>query len=183
MLQIDFSVFPEIKTARLLLRKVTAKDALEVFKLRSDEQVMQYIDKERAATVLDGEVFINRIILSLKNNDGITWAISLKESPQTLIGTIGYWRLIKEHCRAEIGYMLNPAYWKKGIMKEALEKVIEFGFNELKLHSIEAQINPENSTSAGILTSTGFVKEAHFKEDYLFNGVFKDTVVFCRLQK
>lgn len=183
MLQPDFSVFPEIQTARLLLRKVTAKDASEVFKLRSDEQVMQYIDKERAATVLDGEVFINRIISSLNNNDGITWAITLKENPQTLIGTIGYWRLIKEHYRAEIGYMLNPDYWKKGIMKEALENVIEFGFNDLKLHSIEAQINPENATSAGILISTGFIKEAHFKEDYLFNGVFKDTVVFSRLQK
>ncbi len=183
MLQPDFSVFPEIQTARLVLRKVTAKDAPEVFKLRSDEQVMQYIDKERAATVLDGEVFITRIILSLNNNDGITWAITLKENPQTLIGTIGYWRLIKEHYRAEIGYMLKPDYWKKGIMKEALEKVIEFGFNELKLHSIEAQINPENSPSAGILISNGFVKEAHFKEDYLFNGVFKDTVVFSRLQK
>src|SRR5450755_3345909 len=105
MLQPDFSSFPEIKTARLLLRKISHKDAPEILKLRSDEQVMQYIDKERAVTIADAEAFINRVIQSLNSNDGITWAITLKEDPLTLIGTIGYWRLIKEHYRAEIGYM------------------------------------------------------------------------------
>ncbi len=182
MLQPDFSIFPEIKTARLLLRKLTNEDAIEIFKLRSDENVMRFIDKERAATIVDAETFINRIIQSLNNNDGITWAITLNEAPHILIGTIGYWRLIKEHFRAEIGYMLNPGYWKKGIMKEALLKVIDIGFNVLKLHSIEAHINPENGASAGILTSTGFIKEAHFKEDFFFDGTFKDTAIYSRLR-
>lgn len=182
MLHPDFSRFPEIKTARLLLRKMTIKDAPQIFKLRSDELVMRYIDKERSATIADAEVFVNRIIYSLNNNEGITWAITLIEDPQTLIGTIGYWRLIKEHHRAEIGYMLDPAYWQKGLMKEALLKVIDKGFGVLKLHSIEANINPENSASAAILITTGFVKEAHFKENFFFNGVFRDTVIYSRLQ-
>ena len=182
MLQPDFSIFPEIKTARLLLRKLTNEDAIIIFKLRSDENVMRFIDKERAATIVDAETFINRIIQSLNNNDGITWAITLNEAPHILIGTIGYRRLIKEHFRAEIGYMLNPGYWKKGIMKEAILKVIDIGFNGLKLHSIEAHINPENAASAGILTSTGFIKEAHFKEDFFFDGTFKDTAIYSRLR-
>lgn len=182
MLRPDFSVFPEIKTNRLLLRKITNKDAIEILKLRSDEQVMQYIDKEKTATIVDAEAFINRILQSLNINDGITWAITLKEDPNTLIGTIGYWRLIKEHYRAEIGYMLSPYHWKKGIMKEALIQVIDMGFNELKLHSIEAHINPGNAASAAILTGTGFVQEAHFKENYFFDGSFRDTVIYSRLQ-
>jgi [ribosomal protein S5]-alanine N-acetyltransferase len=78
--------------------------------------------------------------------------------------------------------MLSPAYWRNGIMKEALMDVIEFGFNKLGLHSIEAHINPENEASAAILTSTGFVKEAHFKEDFLFNGIFRDTAIYSRLR-
>lgn len=181
MLQPDFSYFPEIKTARLLLRKITMKDAPEILKLRSSELLMRYIDKERAATIVDAEAFINRILQSLHINDGITWAITLKEDPLTLIGTIGYWRFIKEHYRAEIGYMLNPDYWKKGIMKEAMLQVIEVGFNTIRLHSIEAHINPENMASAGILTSTGFKREAYFKENYFFNGSFSDTAIYCRL--
>lgn len=182
MLQPDFSDFPETSTARLLLRKIRMEDAPEILKLRSDENVMRYIDKEKAAGIADAEVFINRVLKSLQDNDGITWAIALKAEPGILIGTIGYWRLIKEHYRAEIGYMLNPEHWKKGVMKEALLKLIDFGFNELKLHSIEAHINPENDASAGILLNCGFVKEAHFKEDFFFNGEFRDTMVFSRLQ-
>ena len=182
MLQPDFSIFPEIKTARLVLRKVNLTDAPEILHLRSDEAVMRYIDKERAATILDAEIFVKRITQSLEFNEGITWAIALKEDPATLIGTIGYWRIIKEHYRAEIGYMLHPGYWKKGFMKEALEKVIDMGFNELGLHSIEAHINPDNQASAAILTGTGFIKEAHFKEDYFFNGKFKDTAIYSRLR-
>ena len=78
--------------------------------------------------------------------------------------------------------MLNPKFWKKGIMKEALLRVIDFGFDEMKLHSIEANINPDNEASAKILESTGFVKEAYFKEDFFFEGTFRDTIIYSRLQ-
>ena len=182
MLNPDFTVFPEISTQRLWLRKLINTDAPEILKLRSDEQVMQFIDKERAKTIEDAELFINRSNLALSANDGINWAIALKEHPETLVGSIGLWRIIKEHHRAEIGYMLNPAYWQNGIMKEALLKVIEFGFKDLQLHSIEAHINPENTASAALLTSTGFVKEAHFKENFYFNGSFRDTAIYSLLQ-
>ena len=182
MLQPDFTIFPEINTERLYLRSLTKADGPEILKLRSDEQVMQFIDKERAKTIEDAELFINRASLALNTNDGITWAIALKAEPGTLIGTIGLWRIIKEHYRAEIGYMLNPAYWRKGIMLEALLTVVGFGFTEIKLHSIEAHINPDNDGSAAILNKAGFVKEAHFKEDFYFNGSFRDTAIYSRLQ-
>ncbi|MEJ7588483.1 MAG: GNAT family protein [Ferruginibacter sp.] len=181
MLQPDFSVFPELTTSRLLLRKMTLNDAPEILKLRSDENVMRYIDKERASNISDAERFINKILDSLDNNDGITWGMALKENADILIGSIGYWRIIKEHYRAEIGYMLHPYHWKKGLMKEALLKVIDTGFTHLKLHSMEAHINPGNEASAAILVSTGFRKEAHFKENFFFGGVFRDTAIYSKL--
>ncbi|MEO7121047.1 MAG: GNAT family N-acetyltransferase, partial [Ginsengibacter sp.] len=165
------------------LRKMTKKDTAEILRLRSDENVMKYIDRERAKSIQDAEIFLDRNTTSLDSNNGIMWAITLKETPETLIGNIGYWRLIKEHYRAEVGYMLNPSFWKKGIMKEALDKVIFFGFNNMNLHSIEANINPGNEASAALLESTGFVKEAYFKEDFFFNGTFRDTVIYSRLDK
>lgn len=182
MLNPDFSFFPEIKTARLLLRRMTNDDAAEILNLRSSEEVMQYIDRERAVTIKDAEVFLGRINASIDSNNGILWGITLKEDPEKLIGNIGFWRLIKEHYRAEVGYMLNPAFWKKGIMKEALHEVISFGFNSMNLHSIEANINPGNAASAGLLESTGFIKEAYFKEDFFFNGAFHDTIIYSRLK-
>ena len=183
MLQPDFTLFPELTTERLYLRRLTKTDGPEILKLRSDEQVMQFIDKERAKTIEDADIFIDRVSVALTANDGITWAIALKEEPETLIGSIGLWRIIKEHYRAEIGYMLNPVHWRKGIMTEALLKVTEFGFKHIRLHSIEAHINPENAGSATILNKAGFVKEAHFKENFYFNGRFRDTAIYSILQQ
>lgn len=181
MLKANFSPFPEIQTKRLVLRRMNKEDAKEIFRLRSSDEVMKYIDRERTKSINEAEVFISRIDSALESNNGIMWGIALKEKPNTIIGNIGYWRLIKENYRAEIGYMLNPAFWKKGIMKEALVEVVTFGFNTMNLHSIEANINPGNTASAALLESTGFIKEAYFKEDYFFNGAFHDTIIYSRL--
>jgi ribosomal-protein-alanine N-acetyltransferase len=79
--------------------------------------------------------------------------------------------------------MLYPDFWNKGLMKEALEAVINFGFNNMHLHSIEAHINPANAASAGILEKMGFIREAYFKEDYFFRGEFFDSAVYSLLNK
>ena len=182
MLELNFLPFPEITTGRLLLRRTTLQDAGEIFFLRSSEDVMKYIDRPRAVSLQDAEDFLDIINKSLDANDGITWGITMKENQGKLIGTIGYWRMKKEHFRAEIGYMLNPAYWKKGIMKEAILAVLDFGFNTMRLHSIEANINADNIASAGVLEATEFIKEAHFKEDFFFDGTFRDTIIYSRLK-
>jgi [ribosomal protein S5]-alanine N-acetyltransferase len=182
MLCPNFSPFPEIQTERLLLRRMTTNDAEEILYLRSNDDVMKYIDRERTKSIEDAKSFLDKIEASLDSNNGIMWGITLKENPRKLIGNIGYWRLIKENYRAEVGYMLHPSFWKKGIMKEALLSVIDFAFNEMNLHSIEANINPGNTASATLLESTGFIKEAYFKEDFFFNGAFHDTIIYSRLK-
>ncbi len=182
MLYPSFSPFPEIETQRLLLRRMTIDDAEVILYLRSNDEVMKYIDRERTKSLEEAKSFIDKIDASLNSNNGVMWGIVLKEKPGTLIGNIGYWRLIKEHYRAEVGYMLHPSFWKKGIMKEALLRVIDFGFNEMHLHSVEANINPGNEASAKLLESTGFIKEAYFKEDFFFDGEFRDTIIYSRLK-
>src|SRR5882762_9196544 len=162
MLETDFTPFPVLQTNRLLLAQVTQKDAAELFSLRSNEKVMQFIDKEGSKTIEEAIAFIQRIEDDAAKNDGISWRISLKEDPEKLIGTIGFWRIIKQHYRAEIGYMLQPDLWGKGLMNEALQTVIDFGFTVMQLHSIEAHINPGNAASAGILEKVGFTREAYF---------------------
>lgn len=182
MLCPSFSPFPEIETQRLLLRRMTIDDAEVILYLRSNDEVMKYIDRERTKSIEEAKSFIDKIDASLNSNNGVMWGIMLKEKPRTLIGNIGYWRLIKEHYRAEVGYMLHPSFWKKGIMKEALLRVIDFGFAEMNLHSIEANINPGNEASAKLLESTGFIKEAYFKEDFFFDGEFRDTIIYSQLK-
>lgn len=115
--------------------------------------------------------------------EGITWGICLQEKPLQLVGTIGLWKIIKEHYRAEIGYMLLPEYFRRGIMKEAINAVTAYAFNGIGLHSIEANINPANEASERLLISAGFVKEAHFKENYYFNGCFLDSIIYSLVKE
>lgn len=183
MLDVNFHPFPEIKTERLLLRRLFEEDAVQIYKMRSDKNVMKFIGKNPITSMQEAINFYNLVNDSLENNTGITWAMTLIDSPEKMIGTIGLWRLIKEHSRAEIGYMLLPEYWKKGFAKEAVLKVNEYGFDEMKLHSIEAHTHPKNTASAKLLESTHFVREAYFKEDFLFNGVFEDTAIYSLLNK
>lgn len=178
MLETDFSPFPEIKTERLLLRCINMSDAPELFAMRSIDETMQYIDREKFTSIKEAEELIQKVLDTLNSNDGIMWTITLADNPEILIGTIGYWRMIKQHYRAEVGYMLHPNYWRKGIMKEALLAVIDYGFDEMKLHSIEAHINPANDASAAVLEKTGFIREAYFKEDYFYKGAFLDTAIY-----
>jgi ribosomal-protein-alanine N-acetyltransferase len=180
MLHTDFSSFPGLTTERLELRRITEADTDEVFWLRSDSGVMAYIDRPLAQTPEDALKFIRVINDLLASNDGITWGMALKGNPQ-LIGTIGLWRIIKEHHRAEIGYLLHPNQQRKGIMHEAMAAVLDYGFSVIRLHSVEANVNPENEASCRLLEKNGFVREAYFKENHFYNGVFKDSFIYSRL--
>lgn len=181
MLSPNFSPFPDLATSRLLLRQLTMDDAAAVLRLRSNKEVMQHINRPLAVTIADAERWISVIQENLNANGGITWCIALKEDPSQHIGTIGLWRIEKENHRAEIGYMLEPALQGKGIMYEALEAVVDYGFTILKLHSIEAQIDPLNLASAALLRKGGFVQEAHFRENCMIGERFSDTAVFSLL--
>jgi ribosomal-protein-alanine N-acetyltransferase len=161
----------------LRLRKVVTTDASDIFSLRSDERVMEFLDRPMQKTMGDSRQLIKIITNGINNNEAITWAINLKNDPK-LIGTIGFWRIIKEHFRAEIGYLLHPDYQGKGIMQEALEEVLDFGFRTLKLHSIEANVNPNNLASIKLLERNRFIKEAYFKENYYYDGKFLDTAIY-----
>jgi [ribosomal protein S5]-alanine N-acetyltransferase len=146
-------------------------------------RVMQYLDREPFKSLEETIDFINNKVLSgLEKNEAILWVIALKEDPEILIGTTGFWRMDKEHYRTEIGYMLHADHWRKGIMKEALKISIDWVFANTEIHSIEANINPENEPSAALLRSAGFVQEAYFKENYYFNGVFKDSAIFSLIR-
>lgn len=183
MLEPVFQPFPEISTRRLLLRKIIPADTHTFYALRTNENVMRYIDKDPPKNLEETAATLDRIEKDLETNNGITWAVCLQSNTADLIGTVGFWQLMKAHYRAEIGYMLHPDFWRQGLMEEAVAAAIDYGFNKMKLHSIQANINPGNSASGGLLEKLGFVREAYFKEDYYFRGRFLDSAIYSLLEK
>ena len=180
MLRTNFHPFPELSTERLTLRRIVDADKDDLFLLRSDRGVMAYIDRPLAVTTEDAVKWIRVVDDTLLAGDGITWGISLKGQP-ALLGTIGLWRIVKEHYRAEIGYLLHPGYQRRGLTQEAMVKVLDYGFSVINLHSVEANVNPENEASCRLLEKNGFVREAYFKENHFYNGVFKDSFIYSLL--
>ncbi|HTA28013.1 MAG TPA: GNAT family N-acetyltransferase [Bacteroidia bacterium] len=180
MLTPNFTPFPVITTERLVLRQMTKDDANDLFRIRSDKRVNEYLVRIPSQSVDDVIAFITKLDISISNNESIIWGITLKDENK-VIGTICIWNLKKEHDRAEVGYELYPDYWRKGIMQEALSAILDYGFNVMKLHSIAAIIDPFNEGSYSLLEKNRFVKEAHFKEDYFHHGKFQDTVIYSLL--
>ena len=182
MLNINFTPFPNLETERLQLRRIVIEDYNEIFSLRSNKEIMKYIPRPLAITKEEAIEHIAIIDSRIENNEGINWAIMLKNDSK-LIGIIGHYRLKPEHYRAEIGYMLLPEYHGKGIMTEAINEVVNYGFDVMKLHSIEALIDPRNLASENVLQKNGFIKEAHFIENEYYEGQFLDSVVYSILNK
>ena len=178
---IAFKSFPVLESDRLQFRDFVSSDAEDLFFIRSNDQIMEYMDTDKHSTILESDSLILQIAQSFKNKTGISWAI-VEKSSNIVIGYFGFWRIMREHCRAEIGFALKPDFWGKGYMTETLNTLIEFGFNSLKLHSIEANVNPANENSKQLLEKNGFKQEAHFRENYFFNGKFIDSIIYSILE-
>ena len=182
MLNINFTPFPNLETERLSLKQVTTDDADDIFELRSNNEVMKYIPRPLLQNKEEALELIAMLNDKIENNIGINWGIRLKNDPK-IIGIIGHYKIKPEHYRAEVGYMLLPEYNGKGIISEALQKVVEYGFKEMQLHSIEAVLDPKNAGSEKVLLKNGFVKEAHLIENEYYDGRFLDTLIYTILNK
>jgi ribosomal-protein-alanine N-acetyltransferase len=181
MLQIQLTPFQELTTQRCRLRQITLEDTNDILEINSDPEVMRYLDRESLRSPKEAEFIINMINEDIKRNAGIWWGITL-HNDNKVIGMIGFWRMIAIHHRAEIGFMLLPAYWNTGLMSEAIQAVVDHGFNQINLHSIEANVNPKNLAAQKLLQKNGFVQEGYFRENYYFDGKFIDSVTFSLIK-
>ncbi|TAM95634.1 MAG: N-acetyltransferase [Chitinophagaceae bacterium] len=180
MLQLNFNPFPVLHTSRLLLRQLEESDVDEVFALYSNKEVMKYLDRPLTRFREEAFHFIQKILNQIKSNESILWAIT-QPTDFKLIGTICFWHIQTENYRAEIGYVLHPDYQHKGIMREAITVVLDYGFNIMRLHSVEANVNPANAASIRLLEKNNFVREGYFKENYFFNNQFLDSAIYSLL--
>jgi [ribosomal protein S5]-alanine N-acetyltransferase len=178
-----FATFPVLETKRCLLREVTNDDADAIFHILSSADVSRYLGRHPLTRMDEVMLRVDTYRKTFEEKTGIAWMIIDRTSGQ-LIGTCVLWKLDTTHHRAELGYILAPEYWGQGIVPEVSSALLSFGFNQIGLHSIEAQIDPANNGSRRVLEKLGFVQEGYFRENF-YNPViesFADTAVFSLLK-
>ncbi len=68
-------------------------------------------------------------------------------------------------------------------MQEVLTAVLDYGFKQMHLHSVEANVNPDNKASMKLLERNGFIREGYFKENFFFDGKFLDSAVYSLIDQ
>ena len=147
--------FPIVKTDRLVLRQLDISDAQEIFILRSDAEINKYLGRKKSTTVEEAMSFITNINESIANNDSLYWAITI-DGDSNLVGTACLFSFSEENSQCEIGYELLTQFQGQGIMKEAVEAVIAYAFDVIKVQRIEAFFHKDNLRSVSLLDKLSF---------------------------
>ena len=170
-----------IQTKRLRLRDFEKADWKPVHDYAADPEVVRYMSFG-PNTEGESKNFIQRALAHQKEQprNNFSLAIVLK-AKNALIGSCGIYVSNPDNREGYIGYVLNRNFWGQGYATETAHALIEFGFNQLKLHRIFATCDPQNIASAHVLEKIGMQREAHFRENGWVKGKWRDSLLYAIL--
>jgi [ribosomal protein S5]-alanine N-acetyltransferase len=173
--------FPRLETRRLILREIIPSDADDLFRIFSDAETMRYWSCRPYTSVEQARLLIEDMAEAMHRGAGIQWALTLPND-ERLIGKCGYHELRKQHRRGEINYIVAREHWGKGIVSEALRAMLDYGFDYMNLHSVEAGVTPGNDASTRMLGRLGFQLEGHLRESFWAEDMFVDSLIYSLLR-
>lgn len=150
-----FRNIPTIKTERLILREISAKDLDDIYEYSSDPKVSEFLFWSPHPDKKFTERFLGSVITGYRKGRYYNWGIVYEGK---MIGTCGFTAFDIKNNTAEIGYVLNSRFWGKGIATEAARAVIEYGFYSLGLDKLEIKYMIENTISARVAQKCGMKK-------------------------
>jgi [ribosomal protein S5]-alanine N-acetyltransferase len=178
--EFSLETFPILNTRRLDLIEIKQSHLGDLYKLFSDENVTKFYNllplKNQQEAQKSIEWFQNRF----REKSGIRWGIALK-GQQNIIVTVGFNIFIKLH-RANIGYDLQTEHWNNGYITEALQAVISFGFSQLKINRIEAEVMQGNLISEKVLNKLNFKNEGVLRAWLFWNEKHYDMTMYSLLR-
>ncbi|MGE7904591.1 GNAT family N-acetyltransferase [Peribacillus sp. NPDC094092] len=174
-------MFPVLNTERLRFREIHEGDAEAVFQCLSKDEVTRFYGQDSLENVEQAKDIIASFAKNYREKRAIRWGIERKDTKE-LIGTIGFHAYSPKYRRAEIGYEIHPAHWRKGFATEALKEMIAYGFNGLDLTRIGAVVFLENQPSSELLLKLGFIQEGILRSYIYQNGIPHDTYVYSLLK-
>ena len=182
MALIEGDQLPTLTSQRLRLRWLEARDAPALFKVFSDPQTMRYWSTPPWTTLSQSEAYIAGIHRHFSMQSLFQWGV-VRIEDSAVIGTCTLVHIDEEHKRAEIGFILRRDCWRRGYMSEALHTLFRFVFETLKLHRIEADVDPRNTASTRLLERLGFQRQGYLRERWLVGEEINDGIFYGLLHQ
>lgn len=172
---------PTLETERLVLRKLRHEDAEMRREMRSDPEHVRYLLVRGAPTVEEARASLGRLLRDMTMGGSKGWAI-VKRGGDEVIGQVGLVRIDAADLRASLVYEVRRSEWGAGYGREAVARVVRFGFDEMRLHRIQAEIDPRNLRSRRLVASLGFIHEGTLRGNSRLDGEFFDDAVYALLR-
>ena len=173
---------PRLAGDRARLRPPCADDVDALYAMYSDPEVMRYWSRPPMTARAEAEAQLARYAEGFATRGGLTWAITT-QADDALVGTCALFHLDPMHRRAEIGYALRADHQGRGLAREAVALLLDWSYGTLGLHRVEADIDPRNLASRGLLLRLGFRSEGLLRERYQVAGEISDTEWFGLLAR
>ena len=168
-----FDRFPIIETERFHLRRLTVADAPSLFHILSNPEVAQFSGRPALNRMTEAVEVLRDVGLDFATRRAIRWGVCLGEQGR-IVATVGlhHWDRINRHI--SIGFDVARDRWGEGIASESVGAVIEFAFDQLGVHRVEADVISSNEPCLAVLERLGFEREGRLKERLYIKGSFHD---------
>ena len=180
-LQRIFTHIPTLNTEHLLMRSLSVKDAKDMYDYAKRFDVTRYLLWEPHGNREYTEHYLSYLERLYRIGEFYDWALVDREKNR-MIGTCGFTRIDPYNRSAEIGYVLNPAYWGRGLACEAVRAVLSFGFRRLSLHRIDAHFMVGNDGSRRVAEKCGMHFEGVLHGALFVRGEYVDVGVCAILE-
>jgi ribosomal-protein-alanine N-acetyltransferase len=177
----NISLFHELEAESICFKALDLKDAEEIHKYASDEEVSRFIGWKLMHTLNETRDYIEVMINREPAGTHLYASIVLKAT-QAIIGTAMIFNFDKEANHAEIGYVFHKDHWGKGYGTEAVNLMNNFAFEKLCLHKIHANVVDANIGSSRILEKNGFELEGRLKDHYFIEEMYYDCLIWGKIQ-
>jgi [ribosomal protein S5]-alanine N-acetyltransferase len=167
-----FDKFPRVETKNLILREIQISDAKDFFEYYTGKNICKYLDWNGPKNIEEAEEYIYIWRKGYEENWILPFAI-VDRSTNKMIGSVIFSEFIGK--RADLGYEICETYWKKGLMYEALDKLLPIIIRELDLKRIQSIVFKENIASKKLLNKLRFKEEGLLKK-YSYHIVREECI-------
>ena len=174
---VRFTPFPITETRNLVLRRIGLDDLDDLFEMRRDPRMHLHTDTKPDEALDETKVYIDKTNAGVDAGKWVIWAIGLKGQAK-VIGTISIWNLNPERESGELGYGIIPDYQGRGLMKESLLAVADYGFDAMNLKVLEAYTERDNLRSLKLLERCGFAEVDRVDEEGYCNKRTYHMIVY-----